>query len=898
MYQAHVKVDFQENCEYNASSGEAYIDIPSKEITCTLEVSQSPIRIGDTCNIIFTAKIDNKPIKIGRVIMFFDDGITKTEINQGKDFYLNNNGEVIVIYRPNRSGTFSFKYIDDSGFYVYNGENITKSIEVKKIPTNLALTSSTDFIVSLKDEIELTATVTYQDKNNNIKPVEYGTVRFLHYNKEGSNQENIKEKVIGNPVPVINGKATIKYVPMQYYDTDGIKQIGEEDIYQTQAAWEESHAEIVKAVYNYQGLEYGVEWQYFARSENGFKKLYILNPNDIGIGIYKKEGNTYTRLPEYLYNWAYANKGDNLVIVAQLYNQNNVVYFDNNENQTKDISLFIEGNSIQVNNGYNGQSPIAQDYVENAFVYAQYPLIERKASYQVLTNDLKGFCYWLTERESDLLPGFYTITASSERQSYKKSNIIDYYDETNSSMTYYFQQNFYDLQYQINFLQQQYEVDIDTNLRNTFKAQISGLSEAEKNVLNGQSTCTFSIPDLDKEFEGKMVLQNGFLNIVPNEDIVLQEAGTYNIYVSIKSGVYSYQGISFNLQPMYTQAILRVKGDLNLSLSIKTDNQYYPGVVTYTAKVQNLTNNTVTASVSNSVNNQVDNFLLTSSNSQKTKSIEELPVGSGSVTFAPEGYTAISESFNIQKATISQEGVEIKPPVVSNPNIEIPIKLNTNGSKFMSALDKNNFNIYVTENNFNYSQNIKPSSVTKLSDNQLLLRAPINVYKAGEWKIQVKYAGDSNYNATANSSQYDTFTTYENDPSISFSTSGDISLEITNMPFLEVVPILFSITNGDDILYYLGLTDTTGKLKCTLPDVEEIEEYNVLRYKINPTDSELRIAIGGTVNSFESYYSDRTIVYGTDNNKSLFNTLKEQLSNYESNYLFAGIKATEKTQQI
>ena len=59
MYQAHVKVDFQENCEYNASSGEAYIDIPSKEITCTLEVSQSPIRIGDTCNIIFTAKIDD-----------------------------------------------------------------------------------------------------------------------------------------------------------------------------------------------------------------------------------------------------------------------------------------------------------------------------------------------------------------------------------------------------------------------------------------------------------------------------------------------------------------------------------------------------------------------------------------------------------------------------------------------------------------------------------------------------------------------------------------------------------------------------------------------------------------------------------------------------------------------
>ena len=82
MYQAHVKVNFQENCEYNTSSGEAYIDIPSKEITCTLEVSQSPIRIGDTCNIIFTAKIDNKPIKIGRVIMFFDDGITKTEINQ------------------------------------------------------------------------------------------------------------------------------------------------------------------------------------------------------------------------------------------------------------------------------------------------------------------------------------------------------------------------------------------------------------------------------------------------------------------------------------------------------------------------------------------------------------------------------------------------------------------------------------------------------------------------------------------------------------------------------------------------------------------------------------------------------------------------------------------------
>ena len=750
MYQAHVKVDFQENCEYNASSGEAYIDIPSKEITCTLEVSQSPIKIGDTCNIIFTAKIDNKPIKIGRVIMFFDDGITKTEINQGKDFYLNEKGEVIVIYRPRRSGTFSFKYIDDSGFYVYNGENITKDITVDPINTNLVLSSSTNFITNLEDEIELTATVTYVDKNNNIKPVEYGTVTFLHYNREvlvheESNDKRGIEKVIGNPVPVVNGEATITYVPMQYYDENDIKNIGVEDEEQTQEAWEESHAEIIKAVYNYKGLEYGVKWQYFGRSDDGYKKIYILNPNDIGIGIYKKEGNTYTRLPEYQYNWAYANKGDNLVIVAQLYNQNNIIYFDDNENETKDISLFIEGNSIQVNNGYNGPAPSVQDYVENAFVYAQYPLIERKASYQALTDNLKGFCYWLTERENNLSPGFYTITASSERQSYKKSNIIDYYDESGlskiendtdlnnakekdydtieSSMTYYFQQNFYDLQCQVNFLQQQYEVDIDTNLRNAFKAQISGLSESEKNVLNGQSTCTFSIPDLDKEFQGKMVLQNGFLNIIPNEDIILQKAGTYNIYVSIENGIYSYQGVSFNLRPVmgYTQAILRVKGDLNSSLSIKTDNQYYPGVITYTAKVQNLTNNTVTASVSNSVNNQVDNFLLTSSNPQKTKSIEELPVGSGSVTFTPEGYTAISESFNIQKATIRQEGIEIKPPVVSNPNIEIPIKLNTNGSKFISALDKNNFNIYVTENNFNYSQNIKPSSVTKLSDSQLLL---------------------------------------------------------------------------------------------------------------------------------------------------------------------------------
>lgn len=894
VYQANVQVNFQENCEYKASSSQAYIDIPSKEITCTLEVSQSPIYLGDTCNIIFTAKINDKPIKIGKVILYFDDGITKTEINQGKNFYLNNNGEVIVTYRPKRSGTFSFKYIDDSGFYVYKGDNITKPITVKKIPTQLILSSSTNFITTLKDEIELTADVTYVDKNGNNVPVQYGTVTFLHYNKAGSNQENIKEKVIGNPIPVVNGKATIRYVPMQYYDTDGIKNIGEEDIYQTQAAWEESHAEIVKAVYNYTGLEYGVEWQYFARSENGFKKIYILNPNDIGISVYKKEGNNYTLLPEYAYNWGYANKNDNLVIVAQLFNQNNIIYFDNNENETQDISIFIEGNSIQTNNGYNGNTLDVQSYVENAFSYNKYPSVERKASYQALTNNIKGFCYWLTNRESDLLPGFYTITASSGRQSYKKSDIIDYYDETSSSMTYYLQQNFYDLEYQIDFLQQEYTVDNNTNLRNTFKAQVSGLSEAEKNVLNNQTKCSFSIPELNQTFKGKMILQNGFLNIIPNEDIILQDVGTYNLYVSIESGTYTYQGVSFNLQGLYSQAILRVKGELNMSLSVQIDNQYYPGEVTYTATINNLTNNTVSASVSNSANNQVDNYLFTSSNKQKSKQITEIPVGQNNVTFTPEGYDPQTEAFTIQKATMSQSGEEIKPAVISNPNIEIPVKINTNGSKFIDIPNKDKFNVYIAQNSFDYNQNIKPSSVTKLNDNQLLLYVPISIYKAGTWKIQIQYQGDNNYNTNDNNTPYNTFTTYDVDLTIVASVGREISLEITNMPFLEVIPIIFSITNGDDIIYYLGLTDVTGKLKCAAPDIEDIEEYNTLRYKINPTDVELKTAL----NNLESNYSDYEIVYGTDDNTVLLDTLKEQLRNYEGNYLFAGVKAVERTQQI
>lgn len=912
VYQADVQVNFQENCEYKKSQNQSYINIPAKEITCELKILPSnsntitqtndvSITIGETCDIVFTAYIDNnnirRYIKTGKVILFCSNGTDEPKaINREKDFYLNNEGQVKVRYRPEYIGDvfFSFKYIDESGFYFYNEETsgkIIKKITVKKIPTTLTLSAlPSDFIINLKDEIELIADVTYKDINGQNKPVKYGTVTFLHYNKEGSNAEYINEKVIGNPVPVINGKASLKYVPIQYYDDDGNKKIKTED---TEQAWDETHAEIIKAVYNYTGSEYGVEWQYFARSTDIFKKIYILNPNDIGIKVYKDENNTYIPLEEHTYKWASANQNDKLVIVAQLFNQNQLIDFNENEDTTKDISLFIEGHSLQTNNENNDIYLSIEDYINDTFSFNKYPKKELKASYN---NEMKGFCYKLTEKENQLLPGFYTITASSERQSFKKSDIIDYYDATSSSMTYFLEQNFYDLQYQIDFLQNEYEVYRDINVNDVFQAQISGLSDEEKNVLkNNDVKCYFSIPELDKKIKGKVILKNGFLNIIPNEEIIFDKTGIYDIYVNIENRRYSYQNISFSVSSMYAQAILRIKGELDMSLDITVDNQYYPGVISYTASIYNITNDTIPASISNSANNQIDNYLFTSSNTQKSKQITDLPVGQNSITFTPETYPPQTKTFTIQKATMTQKGEEIKPPIISNPNIEIPIKIETNGNKFIEIPNKNNFNIYITKNNFDYNQNIKPNSITKINDNQLLLRVPINIYQAGEWKVQIKYNGDNHYNPIL-SNKYDTFTTYEVEPEIDISKNNNMIFNITNMPLLEVVPVLFSITDGDNILYYLGLTDTTGKFKCDLSDIEDIEDYDTIRYEINPTNLNIKTALNHSGDF--TYGDDYKVIYGMDNDTILLDTLKEQLRNYESNYLFVGIKPTTKTQKI
>ena len=84
-FQLDVKIDYEENCEYKASTINKTVSIPSQNTTCSIETNtHNPLTMGDTCTLTATVKTSyaNKIVKSGYVNFFFTPNQDKTNAIQ------------------------------------------------------------------------------------------------------------------------------------------------------------------------------------------------------------------------------------------------------------------------------------------------------------------------------------------------------------------------------------------------------------------------------------------------------------------------------------------------------------------------------------------------------------------------------------------------------------------------------------------------------------------------------------------------------------------------------------------------------------------------------------------------------------------------------------------------
>lgn len=525
-------ITFKENCEYQSSTITKKIPIPQQIVQIRLEKpinKETNRRINEFYYddkielqaVVFQEHNDTTTyIQTGRIEFYFQPNGTTTSklINKNTatttTCELNQNGTAAVQFKPTSSGKVYAKYIDDNNFYTavteVNPQGISdiQELTISEIPVNIKFTKLPPYIPSVHDEIDIEVHVTHAKDNTNIK---YGTVTFLHYLYSNDLDLSNKRvpKVIGNPVPVINGYAKISYIPVQSDDYDytdsaddtepeqldmiqtidldidkNIFQVNDEvdidihvknedgrnvqnqrvDIY----AYKEDlllpeNTEIIRASYNYTGKYIDTEkeaykWQYYGTSSK-WTNISIAKRNSLIINPL-----SLSTMGETGAYQCYENQ--NITLTAILKDKNNeYVNFDNHSGI---VTFHISGTHAHPKQYFiPGAVPSIytndSEEVYSDFTFETYTK-DIDATYVKGTgnpNDADNIRYdKFTAQLIKPLPGFYTIYATSTRQIDEGKTLVDYegtdndvpdnivYEETHESNIIYLSSEYVDISHQ------------------------------------------------------------------------------------------------------------------------------------------------------------------------------------------------------------------------------------------------------------------------------------------------------------------------------------------------------------------------------------------------------------------------------------------------------------------
>lgn len=494
----NARIQFQENCEYQESNYTTDIDIVTQSIDMSLNVINCAERkteqgYPDTINyyndtleiqayVYQTHNNNTIPIQLGRIEFYYQPMTSNTPIllNPNQDTcIISKDGIASIKYTPSQSGTIIAKYIDDKEWY----RTIRKSIniELTPIPTTISyINKKSDNLYSSDTGIKITTNI----KANDIEVLNYGFVIFSVL----QNQDKI---MIGNPVPVVNGQATIKYTPEQAYNDKN-------NFFQY-------HDEIISADY-YCNLEQSqndsINLEYFAHSNINIP-IYLYQKYHM---LLTPEDNNHFNGQEYIYK-----ENDDIKLQITFNNDNNELNINSDVSQINNFfKLYIEGEYISISDEYYDN---LSDDIQKYFIYNHYT--------DTLNLDISNeYDIHFTKIIQNLRPGEYTCQI--------KAN-----DETVSNILY------------INI---QYEtISYDTTVQindNNIIGQVH-IDNKYKNILNGQ-VCYFFFVPFNFPIENNIIKYTGLLS-VQNSNIIgtiqsnidLSPNAQYLVYMYIPEGYHA-----------------------------------------------------------------------------------------------------------------------------------------------------------------------------------------------------------------------------------------------------------------------------------------------------------------------------------------------------------------------
>jgi len=946
-------LNYQENCDYKQSSTTCDITLSKQDVIITANISVRDYnqRIVNTSTddyyyndvlrlFITITDANNNGVPNGFVNVYYAENattilntenlITKTPIP------VDEQGNVSVLYQPHHSGYFIVQYHNSQ---TYNDKTEYYPVLLKKIPTLLNFYENIPRFVHLEDTVSLKVSV--QDVYG--QPLNYGIVTFLSYQIADATDEDTElslsgqEKVIGNPVMVIDGVAETTYSPIQLLEEDILPK----------------GTEFIRAVFNYgeRNDKYGSAYKYYA-PDSCWTNIPLLYPSNLTIDVVTIKNNQLQKVT--------MSDGDIIMSDGFIHIKSNQhlhlrFAFTNSRNERialdNNLKVYFNVKGTEDKLIIDNITADTETYVNQYHQYIDYDKGYEASYYPEIYGEENIFLSDI----GNIPTGYYTIQAYINKGGHTISKgqlkDIDGHDVDIEDIYYYEAAESEKLYLAVDFGTQDYTINIDTETIN----EIYGINTIAKDIHNpitatidiekqyypylNNQPCVFVIPKINKEYKGIIKIQNNQLKAILQDTIIFTYADDYPIYVYVKGKSYTYNNNQITFSDVYSNPndnhnmpiYMSARFNLVPQINIRYNSQIYSGDVDIDISVdnifdENLNLDTIIVSKNNYTYTELtDSCSLNKNHHTHTIHMSDLSAGEYLVQTRIQNHNYISETFTISKATLTAYNDVLNN--VPTGNIQtIKIYLNTNSNK-LTDLNINKLHVAVKYDNIVNTYNIDNNNIS-INNTKDIITFNMPLYNEGEYQIKVLYDGDENFeilNPTTYPIVFNTKTVYGslqiNRYVIKPSPSGNNEGITDNDEFEDYID-LFINYNGINNQYIIGEIQATdySNNKLFIPFISDKQghihlynpinsytwqSYNNFIINIDPTNTYIINALlnfDTPQEAIENYFYNNNTKYrynntnipiqfgAEDNNNIYFAQIKQQLIASGNKTLFTTYK--------
>lgn len=908
-----IDVNFLENCNYNASSISKEISLPLQKPDITVQVvnEDQQYYYNDIVTISASVNYDGNSVTNGTIDFYY---INDNEAAGNKHLI---NEEPIDLDKYGNANIQFIPYKDCEVVAIYNGEPYFDNVEsnaiigytpckiaLNSIPTAIRFKNSPPHFVNPQEDVKLDVEVFDVRDPNNPQPLDYGIVTFAHYdifdiNDPGDGQEHI----IGNPVYLIDGQASIKYSPVQE-QSDSHSQY---------------NIELIRAVYNFPGNLYGVEWRKYYDMDSTYTSIALLKPNNINI-------NTNMSVRDGMF---YANTEDPAYLKFTITNEDGEPYTFQENSQLK----------IYIKKYFEEESPVVK--------FAQYIYDEEINDYcfKCLVNDNIDtglyYAYAVALDEHDnYLGNKDTLIVDDPQQitNVDGKDIKDYiYLQSLESQHIYFTVEAVQKDYEINFESSQADhILLERQEPLKLRVTLSSATDPYFNTLLEGKNCYFQCSTLGQTYSSVIQKENeqlyAELDIIKEviyEDDYGQEHtrlehgipinteynNDYIFYAYIDTATYHTNEVSRQYVKRLSSAFtLKVRHEPSLELFVQTLNSTYPGKAKYTIVGTNIYYEDIPISltIDDDVNNDSISLTLNQDNNVLSGYLENLLP-----TEDMTGHTIKIENntYNLYDTAttnaISKGALDI---ILNNYSNEVIASKNTSIVFIVQESSNNNIkqeevftdNLTITATKDDLTLTAINTNIESMTNNIINLIANLNLCDDGEWTIQLTYAGNDLYvpindiESTLNVVRYE--------PTITFQKNEffDIYYNMSNAYGThnnEKVLVIATFTKDDNNKEkIITITDNQGKCVFEKPAQFSIQDwhnyYSNFTIEINPhmmLDTFSNADVDTIIDDFTAYFNPNDHIQCT--NEDIVQLFYQFKDNYEL-CLFTGYDAITESYEM